>query len=128
MLPELFQHQAELNRRIGFDPEELRRNFDPLKAGEWINNYLMAMSNEVEELRDCTYWKHWCAEAREGKRFMLHDLQNARVEVIDMLFFWVSLCQLLGLEADDVLRLYGKKLAINHRRQDEKRFQELTGR
>jgi dimeric dUTPase (all-alpha-NTP-PPase superfamily) len=117
VLPELFQHQAELNRRIGFDPEELRRNFDPLKAGEWINNYLMAMSNEVEELRDCTYWKHWCAEAREGKRFMLHDLQNARVEVIDLLFFWISLAQCVGLDADGVMDLYRQKLKVNHQRQ-----------
>src|SRR3972149_5171833 len=79
VLRELFQHQAELNKRIGFDPHELRKNFDPKKAGEWINNYLMAMSNELEELRDCLYWKHWCAEAKAGKRFCLHDLQNARV-------------------------------------------------
>lgn len=117
MLPELFQHQAELNRRIGFDPEELRRHFDPKKAGEWINNYLMAMSNELEELRDCTWWKHWCAEAKAGRRFELHDLQNARVEVIDLLFFWISLAQCVGLNADDVMDLYQQKLKVNHQRQ-----------
>ena len=119
MLRELFEHQAELNKRVGFDPHELRRNFDPLKAGEWINNYLMAMSNEVEELRACTYWKHWCAEAREGKRFLLHDLQNARVEVIDLLFFWISLAQCVGLDADDVMELYRQKLQVNHKRQTD---------
>ena len=119
MLRELFQHQAELNRRIGFDPEDLRRHFDPAKAGEWINNYLMAMSNEVEELRDCTYWKHWCAEAKAGHRFKLHDLQNARVEVIDLLFFWISLAQCVGLDADDVMELYRQKLKVNHQRQTD---------
>ncbi|MBI4581777.1 MAG: dUTP diphosphatase [Planctomycetes bacterium] len=117
MLGELFEHQAELNRRIGFDPVELRKHFDPQKAGEWINNYLAAMSNEIEELRDCTYWKHWCAEAKAGKRFLLHDLQNARVEVIDMLFFWISLAQCVGLNADEVMNLYRQKLQVNHQRQ-----------
>ncbi len=117
MLRELFERQAELNRRIGFDPAVLRERFDPKLAGEWLNNYLMAMSNELEELRDCTYWKHWCAEAKEGKRFMLHDLQNARVEVIDLLFFWISLAQCVGLDADDVMELYRQKLDINHQRQ-----------
>lgn len=117
MLRELFERQAELNRRIGFDPIELRENFDPVKAGEWINNYLMAMSNELEELRDCTYWKHWCAEAKAGRRYELHDLQNARVEVIDMLFFWISLAQCVGLDADDVMNLYRQKLQVNHQRQ-----------
>ena len=40
-----------------------------------------------------------------------------------MLFFWISICQLLGLAPDDVYRLYEKKLGINHRRQDEDRSQ-----
>ena len=40
-----------------------------------------------------------------------------------MLFFWISICQLLGLEPDDVFRLYQAKLAINHKRQDDKRAQ-----
>ena len=40
---------------------------------------------------------------------------------------WVSLCQLLGLSAEDVYRLYDKKLTINHRRQDEKRSQAEHG-
>jgi hypothetical protein len=119
VLRDLFEHQAELNRRIGFDPVELRENFDPQKAGEWLNNYLMAMSNEIEELRDCTWWKHWCDEAKEGKRFCLHDLQNARVEVIDLLFFWISLAQCVGLDADDAVQLYHQKLAVNHQRQEQ---------
>lgn len=119
MLEELFERQATLNRRIGFDPAELRENFDPQKAGEWLNNYIMAMSNELEELRDCTYWKHWCSEAREGKRYLLHDLQNARVEVIDMLFFWISLAQCVGLDAEGVMDLYRQKLQVNHQRQDD---------
>lgn len=118
MLKELFQHQAELNRRIGFDPQRLHDNFDPKIAGEWLNNYLAAMSNELEELRDCTYWKHWCKEAKEGRRFELHDLQNARVEVIDLLFFWISMAQCLGLDADDVMDLYQQKLQVNHKRQE----------
>ena len=117
MLKELFQYQAELNKRTGFDAQALRKNFDPQVAGKWINNYLAAMSSELEELRNCTFWKHWCAEARQGRRFELHDLQNARVEVIDMLFFWISLAQCLGLDADDVFRLYQQKLKVNYDRQ-----------
>ena len=76
------------------------------------------MSNELEELRDCTYWKHWCKEAKQGRRFELHDLQNARVEVIDMLFFWISLAQCVGLDAEDAYNLYMQKLRVNHSRQD----------
>lgn len=119
MLRDLFERQAELNRRIGRDTAAMKARFDPQVAGQWVNDYLAAMANELEELRDCTYWKHWCAEARQGRRFELHDLQNARVEVIDMLFFWISLAQCLGLDADDVAELYLKKLEVNHARQDQ---------
>ncbi len=117
MLRELFQKQAELNKRTGFDAQALKEDFDPQVAGKWISNYLAAMNSEIEELRNCTFWKHWCAEARAGRRFELHDLQNARVEVIDMLFFWISLAQCVGLDADEVFRLYQQKLKINHDRQ-----------
>lgn len=119
MLEELFQHQAELNKRIGFDPKNLHDHFDPKKAGEWLNNYIMAASNELEELRDCTYWKHWCKEAKDGRRFELHDLQNARVEVIDLLFFWISMAQCVGMDAHDVMDLYRQKLKVNQKRQDD---------
>jgi len=119
MLKELFKKQAQLNKRTGFDPDALRENFDPQIAGQWLNNYIAAMSNELEELRDCTFWKHWCKEAKQGKRFCLHDHQNAKVEVIDMLFFWISLAQCLGLDAEDVVRIYEQKLDVNHNRQDK---------
>ena len=117
MLKELFKNQAELNKRTGFDAQGLRADFDPQTAGIWLNNYIAAMSNELEELRNCTFWKHWCKEAKDGKRFLLYDLQNAKVEVIDLLFFWISLAQCVGLDADDVVRLYEKKLKVNHERQ-----------
>ncbi len=119
MLDELFELQAALNKRIGNDTQALRDNFDPLQAGVLLHDYIMAASNELEELRDCTYWKHWCKEAREGRRFELHDLQNARVEVIDLLFFLISMAQCVGLTAQDVFDLYKQKLAVNHARQDE---------
>jgi len=118
LLAEMFAHQASLNKRIGYDTQTLHEQFDPLKAGVWLNDYIMAASNELEELRDCTFWKHWCSEAREGRRFELHDLQNARVEVIDLLFFWISMAQCLGLSAEDVHKLYLQKLDVNHKRQD----------
>ncbi len=118
MLEELFERQAQLNARIGYDTKALRERFDPLTAGRWLNDYINAAANELEELRDCTFWKHWCAEARRGERFAIHDLQNARVEVIDLLFFWISLAQCVGLSAKDVHELYLKKLNVNHARQD----------
>ena len=117
MLEKMFELQAELNKRIGYDTKALKDDFDPKSSGKWLNDYLVAAGNELEELRDCTYWKHWCAEAKAGRRFEVHDLQNARVEVIDLLFFWISMAQCVGLDAEDVFNLYQQKLKVNHDRQ-----------
>ncbi len=119
MLEKLFDLQAELNKRIGYDTKALREDFDPAAAGRMLHDYLIAAGNELEELRDCTFWKHWCAEAQAGERFKIHDLQNARVEVIDLLFFWISMAQCVGLSAGDVFDLYRQKLKVNHNRQDD---------
>jgi hypothetical protein len=136
-LEEIWPLQAALNARAGFDTQGLGRRLaealqtgtlaaeGPLRVevGRAIKNYLDALSSECAELQNCLAWKHWYREARQGRQYELGDVQNARVEAIDMLFFWISLCQLLGLAPADVFRLYAAKLGINHRRQDEDRTQ-----
>ncbi len=140
-LEDVWPLQAQLNKRSGIDTEglgaalaaALARNELPeqgglrVEVGRALKNYLDAMGSECHELLDCLSWKHWYKEAREGRQYEIRDIQNARVEAVDMLFFWVSICQLLGLSPDDIFRLYGKKLGINHRRQDEDRTQAQHG-
>jgi hypothetical protein len=140
-LEEVWGLQAALNARAGIDTAAIGRRLAAaeaagglpeaggvrLEAGQALKNYIDALRSECQELQDCLSWKHWYREAREGRQHELRDLQNARVEAIDLLFFWVSVCQLLGLEAEDVWRLYAAKLEINHRRQDEDRSQDEHG-
>ena len=136
-LEDIWPLQAALNRKAGFDTQAIGQALAAAagagelpeaggvrsQAGRAIKNYLDALAAECHELQECLSWKHWYREAREGRQYELRDIQNARVEATDMLFFWVSLCQLLGLGPADVYRLYAAKLGINHRRQDEDRTQ-----
>ena len=142
-LEDLWPLQAALNRKAGIDtaalgealcakaaasPDGPAAGDDVLvTVGRALKNYLDALGSEVHELQDCLSWKHWYREAKEGRQYELRDLQNARVEAIDILFFWISICQLLGLTPSDVYRLYEAKLGINHRRQDEDRSQAEHG-
>ena len=137
-LEDIWPLQAALNAMAGIDTAGLgsalngEAGHDPcaddrLTAGRALNNYIDALSSECHELQDCLSWKHWYAEAKAGRQHQLQDIQNARVEATDMLFFWVSICQLLGMTPQDVYRLYEKKLGINHRRQDENRTQAEHG-
>ena len=136
-LEDVWFHQASLNRQAGFDTLEMGQSLasqerearlpesggSRVAVGVAIKNYVDALISECMELQDCLTWKHWYKEAKEGRQYELRNVQNARVEAIDMLFFWVSICQLLGLEPADIFRLYSKKLEINLRRQQEGRSQ-----
>jgi len=107
LLKDMFELQGELNQRIGVDtvnmPEENKT--------EWILNYCRAMSQELAELTDSVPWKWWA-------KYQEFDKQNAKVEVIDLFHFLISLAQTLDMSAEDVHDLYCRKHRVNQERQD----------
>jgi len=78
---------------------------------KWILNYCRAISQEVAELTDSVPWKWWA-------KYQKFDQQNARVEVVDLFHFLISLAQVLGMSADDVFAAYVKKNEVNLKRQN----------
>jgi dimeric dUTPase (all-alpha-NTP-PPase superfamily) len=106
-LRELFRLQQTLNARIGV----LTENLTAEDQARWVLNYCRAMSQEIAELTDSVPWKWWA-------KYQTLDLQNARVEVVDLFHFLISLAQVLGMSADDVYQAYLKKNAVNLQRQE----------
>jgi dimeric dUTPase (all-alpha-NTP-PPase superfamily) len=106
-LEEIFELQEALNKRIGVEME----NFSDEEKSKWILNYTRAMQQELAELVDSVPWKWWA-------KYQEFDEQNARVEVVDLFHFLISLAQTLGMSADDVYQAYTKKNKVNHQRQD----------
>lgn len=106
-LEQIFDMQEALNSRIGVRLRDLSEE----ERTKWVLNYTRAMQQEMAELVDSVPWKWWA-------RYQEFDLQNARVEVIDLFHFLISLAQTLGMSADDVFAAYVKKNAVNHLRQD----------
>jgi dimeric dUTPase (all-alpha-NTP-PPase superfamily) len=106
-LEEVFRLQAALNARIGVRLEDIPEE----EQVRWVLNYTRAMQQELAELVDSVPWKWWA-------RYQQFDRQNARVEVIDLFHFLVSLAQTLGMSADDVYQAYLKKNTVNLQRQE----------
>ena len=106
-LRELFRMQHALNQRIGVQTEGMT---DEEKT-KWILNYTRAMTQELAELTDSVPWKWWA-------KYQKFDEQNARVEVVDLFHFLISMAQVLGMSADDVFNAYVKKNEVNFKRQD----------
>ena len=78
---------------------------------KWILNYIRAMQQELAELTDSVPWKWWA-------KYQEFDKQNAKVEIVDLFHFLISLAQVIGMSADDVYEAYLKKNQVNHERQD----------
>jgi dimeric dUTPase (all-alpha-NTP-PPase superfamily) len=108
MLKEMFRMQAQLNQRIGVGPGDQMSEEDQQK---WILNYCRAMNQELAELTDSVPWKWWA-------KYQKYDKQNAKVEVVDLFHFLISLAEILGMSADDVFQCYCEKNKVNFQRQD----------
>ncbi len=106
MLEEIFRLQGELNQRIGVNTLAMPEDRQP----EWVLNYCRALSQEVAELTDSVPWKWWA-------KYQKFDKQNARVEVVDLFHFLISLAQVLGMSAQDVHAAYVRKNQVNFQRQ-----------
>ena len=99
--------QQALNQRIGVNTTAMSEE----DKTRWVLNYCRAMSQEIAELTDSVPWKWWA-------KYQKFDEQNARVEVVDLFHFLISLAQTLGMTAVDVFQAYVKKNEVNFRRQD----------
>ena len=106
-LDQLFTLQKQLNQRIGVDSDSMSDKERP----QWLLQYCRAMSQEIAELTDCVPWKWWA-------KYQTFDRQNARVEIVDLLHFLISLAQVLGMSADEIFEAYTKKHEVNLNRQD----------
>lgn len=106
-LRELWRMQHALNERIGVKTHGMT---DEEKT-KWLLNYSRAMTQEIAELIDSVPWKWWA-------KYQKFDEQNARVEVVDLFHFLISMAQVLGMSADDVFAAYLKKNEVNFKRQE----------
>ncbi len=106
-LRELFRMQTALNERIGVRTQGM----DEAEKTKWLLNYCRAMSQEIAELTDSVPWKWWA-------KYQKFDEQNARVEVVDLFHFLISMAQVLGMSADDVFNAYVRKNEVNFKRQE----------
>lgn len=129
LLSDLFRRQAALNDAV-FEKRNIRGQdgvvlsmqalFDQARASgvtpssdtaRWLSGYLKALLEEGRELSEEIPWKWWSKQEI--------DLQAVRVEIVDMLHFWISLALSAGMDAAEVHRLYLLKNEVNHRRQEQ---------
>ena len=107
-LENIFDLQEQLNARIGVNMKDM----DDDERAKWILNYVRAMQQELAELTDSVPWKWWA-------NYQAFDKQNAKVEIVDLFHFLISLAQVMGMSAEDIHEAYLKKNQVNHDRQEK---------
>jgi hypothetical protein len=122
LLRVIFDKQHELNKRILKERHKLeydeicdqeKQDKQTVKDRvEWLLNYNRAQIHESIEMEDDLPWKWW-----KDKDEI--DWDHIRMELIDELHFWVSKCQLVGLDPAKLTDLYMKKNKLNQIRQDK---------
>ncbi len=108
-LQEIFDEQVRLNEKI--NPDLYKEIDDPEIKRQRFLQFELALRQESAEAIDSLNWKWWKKDN--------DDWDNIKIELVDMLHFWVSMCTIAGLSAEDVINLYLKKNQLNHKRQNE---------
>ena len=128
MLEDIFRMQLELNDYV-FKKNNLKnksgdvlnmqaiitavKNEDMMVndlPNKWLVNYSKAIKEELSELDEELLWKWWSKDEI--------NMQNIRVELIDILHFLISAMMCAGLTAEKVFDIYQQKHAVNIKRQD----------
>jgi dimeric dUTPase (all-alpha-NTP-PPase superfamily) len=84
---------------------------------QWLLRYSRAIEAELDELKADLRWKWWSKDRI--------DIQNIRVELVDILHFLVSAMIAAGLTPEKVHELYVQKHDVNVKRQ-ESGYSRLT--
>ena len=108
-LEAIFEKQIELNKKINDKLYEQIK--DPEFRRQQFLAFELAMRQESAEAIDSLNWKWWKSDD--------DDWDNVKIELVDILHFWVSMCTIAGLSAEDVIDLYFKKNKLNHDRQNQ---------
>lgn len=108
-LADIFAKQLELNQKI--NPQFAEDIKDPELRKRLFFQFELAMRQESAEAIDSLSWKWW--------KKMDDNWDNVKIELVDILHFWVSMCMAAGMTAQDVTDLYFKKNELNHQRQEQ---------
>jgi len=107
-IKELLNKQAELDEKI---MERFWRSGREIGTKELLNNKILALFTEVAEFNnEIASFKYW-------KQYHIHNDKKILEEFVDILFFYLSIANLLDYTAEDIENAYLDKWKKNIERQ-----------
>lgn len=106
-----------------FDTDVIKnRGLEDITPEQWIQKQTLAMLSELAELLAEVNYKWW-------KNPKPIDTENVKEELIDILHFFVGMCNRMGMNSKELFEIYLSKNEENFKRQyglSEKKGYELN--
>lgn len=118
-LARIFDLQKQLRTTIGKGKDILNLNtLTESDKGTWVRKYLDYMRQEISEAYDCIAFKHWDKQGKDCPNKIL-KLNNLRIELIDILHFFLDACHLVEMGPEEIALFYEWKQQKNVKRQHD---------
>jgi uncharacterized HAD superfamily protein len=115
----MWEDQKRFNERIIGDKDEMTEE----EFQQCNNFYTLALHREVSEVLEETAWK---IHRDNSSKTMIKS--NICEELVDVLKYWMSLCQLHGFSAEDMIDEYFRKSQVVEQRFYQEKEIDLDGR
>ena len=94
-----------------FDQDVIKnRKLENIQPEEWIQKQTLAVMSELAELLNEVNFKWW----KNPKEV---DEKNVKEELIDILHFFVGMCNRIGMSSTELFKIYIEKNKENFKRQ-----------
>ena len=101
----IFDMQRSLNDEI-----KKKRGLNNITKEEWMQKQTLAMLSEMAELIDEVNFKWW-------KNPKPVDEEKVKYELVDIMHFFVSMCLIYNMDAEELFKKYINKNKENYDRQ-----------
>lgn len=94
-----------------FDQDVIKnRQLENIRPEEWIQKQTLAVMSELAELLNEVNFKWWKNPKEVNEK-------NVREELIDILHFFVGMCNRIGMSSTELFKIYIEKNKENFKRQ-----------
>lgn len=113
MLDEMFEAQGSFEAFMGHNIPEM----DEKTRGEYVRLHVLMLEDELHEmLHEIPFFKPW-KKYSDVPACNTVAWQKARMEMVDALHFFLTICIGLGFTASELFTMYINKLEENYKRQ-----------
>ena len=105
---QMFNDIAEYHKELGYNNTKHETDEERMAT---IRTLSFAAIAEIVELTDSLPWKPWRPIQDQP-----HDLNNAKREIIDIIFFLVEICEKLEISPEELEATFLTVLANNYKR------------